>query len=444
MQSNLKLISVTVLLFGVNVLAQRTVPNVTNAPQAIPAGPQRQGANPGRVPLKTSTQLKLQPIQTTFPITNPQSSQNDNVIIAVLTKQKTAAQMEASQMPAIHPGGAPSTMPSGNLNRAGATQTGMLQKAPTVGTLGPGQTMGSGPNGSSISRLSGNLSATQSAVLVCGQDPTMRILTVSGDSHPATFTQDDRYNFYTITGCSFGNPGPNAKVYIYYKDSFHQQFQIQEWRENLIKLNLDRNLRGVMDQDNLTLVVQRNDGKQATKDGYKFYAARETTLLTFFPQGSFSLDKFTPTNTSDLKVQYSSPSSTTLAPYVKGYTAGISWQCSDCDYNQSRPTFSHYTPAETDIYDFKGLKPGFLPYQAAMGQLDLQCPSGDVHREGNFNMKWTQGQLWVSWQGQTCTTQGCGGFGQPDCFIAPPGSNYALNIWVQGPRGVDPWTGKPR
>ena len=443
MQRTWKLVSVTVLLFGVNVFAQKTVPNVTRMPQAVPTGAQRQAGNPGRAPAKTSIQLKLQPPKTAFPITNPQSSQNETAIIAVLTRQKLSAQAEASRISGMQPVGPSSTMSSGTLNRVGASQAGMLQKSPAVGTLGPGKTMGSGPNASSIGHLSG-LAPNQSAALVCGHDPTMRILNVSGDAHAATFTQDDRFNFYTITGCSFGDPGPNAKVYIYYKDSFHQQFQIQEWHENLIKLNLDKNLRGVMDQDNLTLVVQRNDGKQATKEGYKFYAARETILLTSFPQGSFSLDKFTPTNTSDMKVQYSSPSTQTVAPYIKGYTTGVSWQCTDCDYIQSRPTFSHYTPSLIDIYDFKALKPGFVAYQAAMAHMDLACVSGDVHREGNFDAKWQQGQLWVSWQGQTCTTQGCGGFMQPDCFISPPGTNYALNIWVQGPRGVDPWTGKPR
>ncbi len=441
MQTILKLVSTAALLFGVSVFAQQAVPTVTRVPQAVPLGPHRQGGDPGRVPSKRSVQLKLQPITTAFPITNPQSAQNDSAIIAVLTKQKMAAQMEASRLAAIQPVGATSPMASGSVNRVGMTQPGMLQKSPTVGTLGPGKTMGSGPN--SIGHLS-PLAPAQSAALVCGHDPTMRILTVSGEAQPATFTQDDRYNFYTISGCSFGDPGPNAKVYIYYKNSFHQQFQIQEWHENLIKLNLDRNLRGVMDQDNLTLVVQRSDGKQATKDGYKFYAARETVLLTTFPQRSFSLDKFTTNKTSDLTVQYTSPSSQTVAPYVKGYTAGVSWQCSDCDYNQSRPTFSQYTQGETDIYDFKELQRGFVAYQAAMGHLDLGCPSGDVHRDGNFDLKWQSGQLWVSWQGQTCTTQGCGGFGQPDCFISPPGSNYAVNIWVQGPRGVDPWSGKPR
>lgn len=443
MQRILKLASVTVLLVGVNAIAQRTVPNVTRVPQAVPSGAQRQGGSPGRAPAKTSVQLKLQPIKTAFPITNPQSTQNDSAIIAVLSKQKMAAQMEASRLTATQPVGATTPMSSGSVNRIGMAQAGTLQKAPAVGTLGPGKTMGGGANAGMMGHMAG-LAPAQSAVLICGQDPTMRILGVSGDAHAATFTQDARYNFYTITGCSFGNPGPNAKVYIYYKNTFHQQFQIQQWNENLIKLNLDPNLRGVTDQDNLTLVVQRGDGKQATKDGYKFYAARETVLLTTFPQRSFSLDKFTPNNTSDLAVQYTSPSSPTVAPYVKGYTAGVSWQCSDCDYNQSHPGFSIYTKGETDIYDFKALQPGFVAYQAAMGHMDLGCPSGDVHRDGNFDLKWQSGQLWVNWQGQTCTTQGCGGFGQPDCFISPPGSNYAVNIWVQGPRGVDPWSGKPR
>src|ERR671938_597822 len=71
---------------------------------------------------------------------------------------------------------------------------------------------------------------------------------------PATFTQDSKYNVYSSTGCSFGDGGASAKVYVYYQGTFHLDFQIQEWNENGIKLSLDPNLKGVNDHDNLTLI----------------------------------------------------------------------------------------------------------------------------------------------------------------------------------------------
>ncbi|HSR06458.1 MAG TPA: hypothetical protein VLM42_04860, partial [Bryobacteraceae bacterium] len=108
------------------------------------------------------------------------------------------------------------------------------------------------------------------------------------------------------------------------------------------------------------------------------------------------------------------------------------------------PTFSYYTPQGEDIYSFRELQPGFVATDASMAYANLQCPSGTLHTEGSFGVRWVGDDLHAQWQGQTCTTNGCGGFGQPDCFISPPGSNYALKIWVEGPLGVDPWTGKPR
>jgi hypothetical protein len=236
----------------------------------------------------------------------------------------------------------------------------------------------------------------------------------------------------------------NAKVYAYAGGNFRLDFQVEEWSDNGIKMRVDPGLRGIGDHDNLTLVLQRNDGKQIMSNGFKFYAARENLLLDHFPKTGFSLNKFTPTKTSDLVVQYSSPSSQGGVPNIPGYTAGISWQCSDCDYNRDHPNFSYFTPSGEDIYNFKDLQPGFVPSEASLAYADLQCPSGAVHREGNFAVRWVGDDLHVQWQGQTCTTIGCGGFGQPDCFGSPSGSNYAVRLWVQGPRGVDPWTGRTR
>jgi hypothetical protein len=153
----------------------------------------------------------------------------------------------------------------------------------------------------------------------------MRILTVSGVDGPATFSPNPRYTLYTITGCSLGDAGPNAKVYLY-QNAFRLDFQIQEWNDNGVKFVLDPNVTGVLDQVNATLVVQRADGKQTAKSGCKFYAARETRMLPHVPRANFSLNKFTPTDTSALQATYTSPSSADVAPNIGGYTAEVFWQ----------------------------------------------------------------------------------------------------------------------
>jgi hypothetical protein len=271
----------------------------------------------------------------------------------------------------------------------------------------------------------------------------MRILTVSGLDGPANFTPDPKYNFYTITGCSFGDTGPNAKVYIYNQNTFREDFQIQEWNENGIKLTLDQNLSGLLDHDNLTLVVQRNDGKQATRGGCKFFAARETRMLPYIPKTHFSLNKFTPTDTSAFQATYTSPSSATVVPNIAGYTAEVSWTDSNAHYNKDHPNFSVWMPGGEDIYQLKNLQPGFVVDSGALCYRKLECASGALHTEGTLGLSFVGTDLHVVWQGQMCTYSGCGGFGQPDCFTDNTGSNYAVNVTVTGPRGVDPWTGKP-
>jgi hypothetical protein len=282
--------------------------------------------------------------------------------------------------------------------------------------------------------------------LQCGHDPSLRILTVSGGEGPATFTQDDKYNFYTITGCSFGDPGPNSKASIYYQGSFHEDFQIEEWSDNWIKLHLDPKLTGVDDQNNLTLVIQRADGKQTSKGGYKFYAARDTILLKQIPQRYFSLNKFRPDQSTiqNWKPNYTSSSSPNVKPNLPGMSAEVHWDITT-DPNSA-------LVGGNDIYDFSQLHSTFALSNALMSWKDVSCTDPNSEQlatsSNNWNIDWYQAAgIQVSWQGQMCqnTPGSCGtgaGF-QTDCFANMPESNYGIDVWVTGPRGVDPWTGKP-
>jgi hypothetical protein len=154
-------------------------------------------------------------------VKNPAAVGAQTAVIAVLQKQRRAADVEAAQMKVgIRTEAKPASASTGN--RASASKSVTSQKA-TPGMLGPEKTMDS--PGSISTQTPPQFSGT---ALVCANDPTMRILTVSGESYPATFTSDAQYNFYTIAGCSFGDPGPNSKVYIYYQNTFRQDFQIQE------------------------------------------------------------------------------------------------------------------------------------------------------------------------------------------------------------------------
>ena len=418
--------------------------------------------------------LKVGPPKSGPKVANPFASQKNAAIIMQLDQQRKAADKAASEMKLglrsaqtgtlLHPPSpntsstgtrgirttAPLRMPPLQAPSSAAPHTtgsaaaksnvpSTLLKPTGPGTLGPGNTDATRTSRSMVAAPS----PMNTLALTCAHDPTMRILNVSGSYFPATFTTIKKYDFYTITGCSLGNPGPNAKVYIYKGNSFREEFQIQEWHDNWINLDLDPNLKGLLDQDNLTLVVQRADGHQASKGGFKLYADREQVLLHSIPRSSFSLWGLTTAKTSAWKVTYYSPGSTTDYRGFQGMTAEVQWN-EQISFMKSNFDTANAPAAGRDVYDFKFLQPGFIPTQAYLRMQDGDCSyaSGTLITSGHFNLEWQNGQLWVDWQGQNCGNMKCGNAFQGDCF-AIPNTDYAIDVWVEGPRGVDPQTGLP-
>ncbi|MBZ5527750.1 MAG: hypothetical protein LAN71_07615 [Acidobacteriia bacterium] len=396
---------------------------------------------------------KLGPPKTGRKIANPYAVPHNAAIIAVLQRQKQAADAEAAQMKiGVHAAGQsqPAPGPAANSRNIAHPPNPNIQKTPAAGTIGPERV--SGAPGNSPSSYS-QLHPLDTTVLTCSHDTTMRILKVSGEAAPATFTPDVRYNFYTISGCSFGEPSSNAKVYIYEGNTFRQDFVVQEWHDNWIKLNLNPALSGVLEQDNLTLVVQRADGKQASKGGFKFYAARTNgkgepieVLLSRIPKQYFSLDAFRPdyAATSAWKADYTSPSTPSASPFLAGLTAEVTWAFPPHELSGN---FDPYVlRSGDDYYDFRHMQPGFAPDSAWMEWVDIACDDGNLvaDTKGKFDLEWTNdNRLRVFWTGEICKVHN-GGFGvQSDDFQQSPGSMYGVNVWVTGPRCVDPWNGTP-
>lgn len=407
---------------------------------ASPAGAPTAKAIAKTAPLRT---FRLSAPQQSRKITNPNAAIQNSQIIAVLQNQTKAAEAEIAAMKlSLHPAG---------------VQVGTGPSQTMASTTAGGSPVGAAPAQANL--LASNTAPTthssigavlpaqfHSLVVTCSYDPTMRVLTVSGGQTPAIFTQDAKYNFYTISGCSFGDPGPNAKAYIYSQGNFREDFQIEEWTDNWLKLSIDPNLKGIDDQDNVTLVIQRADGKQASKSGFRFYAARQTILLPNIPQRYFSLDRFRLDSsvTNSWKPIYTSGSSASVVPNLPNLSAEVQWTLT------TDPDGS--VVGGSDIYDFSHLHPTFALQDALMEWKDVSCdPSNEVFAasKDNWGIDWyeTSG-VKVVWQGQTCNPKpgSCGGGGfpvQPDCFVYPPETNYGVDIWVTGPRGIDPWTGKP-
>lgn len=356
------------------------------------------------------------------------------------TVTKNAATTTPSRMPALQP------TPRSTAPRAsGGSAPSTLLKPAAPGMIGPQTTTAQTSTSSAILKAPTPVSGV---ALTCAHDPTMRILNVSGSYLPATFTTIEKYDSYTITGCSFGNVGPNAKVYLYkdnYKgNGFPLSFRILEWHDNWVHLDLDWNLSGLFDQDNLTLVIQRADGQQTSKAGFKFYAAREQLRLRSIPRSSFSLWGLTTTKASAWNVTYDSPASPSDGLGFQGTSAEVQWN-EHLAYMKNGFDHADAPSAGRDVYDFSRLQPGFVPTNASLQWQNVDCSSGSgtIVTNGNFNLEWQGAQLWVDWQGQNCQNMNCGGAFQTDCFSSGFNTAYAVDVWVEGPKGIDPWTGLP-
>lgn len=456
---------------------------ISGAPTGF-AQTSRTAATVGPVPdqmrklVRKPANMKLGTPKSTPKVANPFAAQKSAAILMQLDQQRKATDKELSQMNVAARSASTNTLlssPSPNSGNAGTSRTpvttpprmlsvqappsptaprastGAMTQAPASstllkqdgpGTIGPERTTAGGTASNAIVRAPDPIN---NFALVCSHDPTMRILNVSGSYYPATFTTIKKFDEYTITGCSLGDNGPNAKVYLY-KDlpkgaGFPLQFRILEWHDNWIRLDLDWNLSGLFDQDNLTLVIQRADGKQASKGGFKFYAARQEFPLHSIPRREFSLWGLTTSKTSAWKVTYSSPAPSTDGWGFKGMTTEVQWN-EELPFMKSGFDTAHAPQAGRDVYDFSHLQPGFVPTNAYLQWQPNVCYDGTLVTSGNFNLTWQASQLWVDWQGQNCANIGCGGSFQPDCFYVP-NSIYGLDVWVEGPRGIDPWTGLP-
>jgi hypothetical protein len=383
--------------------------------------------------------MKLGPPTTSAQVKNPRAGQINGAIIVVLKKQRSVADIEASQMklslrPVVQAGPAGGSQLMSATGGAGSSLPGTTGSSAATGVSAVGT--GKGASGNIPASIS-HLSHFNSTALTCANDPTFRIITVSGSAGPATFTPIDQYNLYTITGCSFGNPGSNDKVYIYGAGSFQGNFAIKFWSDNSIAVTLDESISGYPDLSNINLVVQRNDGQQTQKPGFNFYAFRQAVPLSTMPSSWAKLVTLT-SGFKTMSPQYSSPPSSSPGP---GPTAGTSYVSRLYDGAKFDPT------GKSDYYDFSQLAAGWTTDSFQVTTYLQTCVWVVTYKQnfGSWHWDWDRNNLnnirvWFS-----DTT--CSGFNA----VVPLGlqnyqnltrSDYALKVWVIGPRGIDPLTGQ--
>jgi hypothetical protein len=96
-----------------------------------------------------------------------------------------------------------------------------------------------------------------------------------------------------------------------------------------------------------------------------------------------------------------------------------------------------------DVYDFGQLAPGWTTDSFQLNTYDQYCPYVITYRHtfGTFKGIWDSRGNIVVWLSDTT----CSGFNPLSPFLTYnyqnwTGSYYALQVWVNGPRGTDPFT----
>lgn len=456
-----------------NAVAQRSSSNASPNSQLVSKNPALgvSGSNKGEInPAPTShnrgldpaLSQKIGPAKVRAVVKSPLAGHVDAAIIVVLRTQRNTAETEAAQMklslhssPPVVSGG-----PSQIMSATGVAATPGQGNAGGNTPMSPQPATGINSTAKFPSAIA-HVPHVNTTAIVCSNDPTFRILTVSGTAGSATFTPIQQYNLYTIVGCSFGKISGGA--YIYGAGSFRADFVIKFWSDNLITVALDPNLSGFPDLQNIVLVVQRQDQQQAQKSGFNFYASRQKLPLSTIPSSWVKLVTYT-NNGKTLDPQYSSPPSDFPGPgpsagsaYVRRFYDGEKF------FPKTQPTLQedetpvgNKTPVANktsspqvvwaDYYDLTQLAPGWTTDSFQVTTYPQNCPYTVTYKQdfGAWSWDWDLNNpdnivVWPS-------TTTCSGVFPPMPFQNYQnwtGSYYALRVWVVGPRGLDPFTNQP-
>ena len=427
-------------------------------PQPLPAGAKGASARTKLLP------VKLAPPTASRRMTNPILSQQNASIIAVLDQQKQLAQQESAAMKSSQ-----RTVASAASARK-PVLTANLQGSTTPQTLSPGQTQSASVTlGSSIAHAP----AFNTTVLVCSTDPAPRILRVNGGQAPGIFIPEAKYNQYTIVGCGFGQSQGSARIFGI--NGFTANLNVDFWSDNGITAHLDPWLAGVLDQNNVSVVVLPVGKQQLQKAGYKFYAARglpgtdgtdQEVPLAYdsMPQSSVGLASINnflagfdqlPSNALASFPSFSfqgTPVAGWVFRYLYAHADRIAalrtHDCfiNDVGYDGDVCNFA-IQQQKPDAWDFNGLVSGFAvsSYTLYYENIDPATLCGawaDMDHNGSVDGNWDfnlnqQNQITVTSSVYYCHDVE---FGTRDNFADQ--SAYGLAVWVLGPRCVDPWTGQ--
>jgi hypothetical protein len=441
---------------------RRSITDITNrgTSSSAPAGSNtRRGA---------SVPDKLKPIKLALPtalekVTNPRLSQQNASIIAVLEQQRQAAQQESL---ALKRSITTASAPSARTTALSANFRGTVSSS----GVAPSQTQSAqGNNVSSVATLP----FFNSLPITCTNDPTPRVLHVSGGQALTIFTPEAKYNQYTILGCSFGPSQPGNSAYIFGPNAFRANLNIDFWSDNGITAHFDPWLAGVLDQNNIALVISPAGKQPIQKQGFTFYAARglpnpdgtdQDVTLPYDSMARPSVATFDVNNLFDGFDQLPSNAASTFPSFSYNGTPVAGWvfrflyghtdriaalRAHDCFINDvgfdgkacTRTDFQSLP--RNDTWDFNKMAPGFAisGYSLYYENIDAStlCGGGisnfsDSSLIGRWDFTLNQhNQIVVTWPVYDCFFSE---FGTRDSYA--DFSSYGLAVWVLGPRCAAP------
>jgi hypothetical protein len=234
----------------------------------------------------------------------------------------------------------------------------------------------------------------------------------------------------TIYGRGFGSGG-QVRLLGGFRKAPALIVNENDWRPSVIYARLADDIRGEEDLDDVRLEIQPSGKSAITVPGARFEAARETTLLKDIPQRYVTLPgqqaRYTTAQRDipGLGSTYALESINAKSAIVSRYSGSDNW----------------FAPG-TDVYAL-ALKPGFMidSYEYWHGATSTNPSECMEHNGGEY----FQGRYGVTIAAVNVVKVDWGVW---RCHISPGlwtsnqnfnYSFYGLNIYVIGPRGLDPW-----
>jgi len=311
-------------------------------------------------------------------------------IFTQLKQQKQTADLERSRIMAANPRGGVQTTKSMGSSGAGNVAT----ASPAVAGVGGGN----------------NLSQAQAPVgnaLACAKSaPDALIFSINGQkNNAAVLTTDPDSNLFTFNGCNFGDTQGSIHLYGGFAHG-NIPFEVSFWNDHGIVARVQPDLTGELDRDSVNLVLVSGNGHQTQFQGFKFYAARQTYVLSSIPN-------------LESKIIYGPPDPA-HCEHAENYTF---MSCGAfTDPNDGLPVYVSRWGVKgdkgTDQFTISGLKPGF--------------EISDI-------------SVWIS--PEISSKQGWSIYSFAENISVnyvfdwkKPIADYGLRISVSGPRGIDsPW-----